>query len=221
MGIKKLLKVLLGIKKTEEISVTKKRKTSRSKHSSLNDDLKGKKSKPQSKKKPIDSKKVTAKKSESEKKVLSRKKNDRPLKKNAVKKKKKTVEKKIVKKKPSKKGPVKKKTVRKKTVSKAGSKKNIKISHKSKTNKSNLTSPGLKKIGVVTHYFGKISVGIIELSASLSSGETITIKGANTYFSQKIVSMQVNHRAVDYASKGDQIGIKVKKRVHVNDKVYL
>ncbi|MFA7676918.1 MAG: hypothetical protein WCY34_01980 [Candidatus Omnitrophota bacterium] len=78
-----------------------------------------------------------------------------------------------------------------------------------------------KEIGFVTHYFGKISVGIIKLKASLSAGDKIHIKGANDDFRQIVSSMQIDHKDVSKASKGDEIGVKVLRPVHENDKVYL
>ena len=78
-----------------------------------------------------------------------------------------------------------------------------------------------KEIGIITHYFGKISVGIIHLSAPLKVGDKIHIKGAHDDFTQNIDSMQVEHQQIDVAKKGDSIGIKVLQKVHPHDKVYL
>jgi translation elongation factor EF-1alpha len=78
-----------------------------------------------------------------------------------------------------------------------------------------------KKIGVITHYFGHISVGIIELSAPLKVGDTIHIKGAHDDFTQSVDSMQIEHDAVESAGKGDMVGIKVIQKVHPKDEVYL
>ncbi|MCM8774026.1 MAG: hypothetical protein NC820_04760 [Candidatus Omnitrophica bacterium] len=78
-----------------------------------------------------------------------------------------------------------------------------------------------KEIGVVTHYFGKISVGIIELKDSLKVGDTIHIKGTNDDFTQVVESMQIEHNNVTLGHKGDLVGIKVIQKVHPQDKVYL
>jgi len=75
-------------------------------------------------------------------------------------------------------------------------------------------------IGKITHYFGKIGVGIIELKKKLKVGETIHIKGATTDFEQKVKSMQIDHEDVDKAKKRDAIGIKVKDKVREGDEVY-
>lgn len=78
-----------------------------------------------------------------------------------------------------------------------------------------------KEIGEITHYFGHIDVGIIEISAGgLSLGDRISIRGHTTGFEQAIESMQIEHEEVDKAGKGDVIGIKVKEKVRPHDKVY-
>ncbi|OQX79618.1 MAG: hypothetical protein B6D56_06715 [Candidatus Omnitrophica bacterium 4484_70.1] len=77
-----------------------------------------------------------------------------------------------------------------------------------------------KEIGVVTHYFGKISVGIIQLKDTLKIGDTIHIKGIHDDFIQVVDSMQMEHKPVEEAGKGDLVGIKVAQRVHPNDKIF-
>lgn len=77
-----------------------------------------------------------------------------------------------------------------------------------------------KQIGVISHFFNKLSVGIIELTDPLKVGDTIHVKGAHDDFSQKIESMQVEHKAVTEAKKGDSVGVKVTGRVHEKDKVF-
>jgi putative protease len=78
-----------------------------------------------------------------------------------------------------------------------------------------------KEIGVVTHYFGKVFAGIIKLSAPLKIGDTIHIKGAHDDFTQTVTSMQVEHDVIESAKAGDEVGIKVDKPVHANDKVFI
>jgi translation elongation factor EF-1alpha len=77
-----------------------------------------------------------------------------------------------------------------------------------------------KEIGKVTHYYSHLSVGIIELTDSVKVGNRIRIKGHTTDISQNIDSMQIEHKNVTEARKGDLIGIKVTDKVHPNDKVY-
>jgi putative protease len=78
-----------------------------------------------------------------------------------------------------------------------------------------------KEIGVITHYFGKISVAVIKLSESLNIGDKIRIVGSTTDFEQLIDSMEINKKSIEQAEPGEEIAIKVKKRVREHDIVYL
>lgn len=75
-------------------------------------------------------------------------------------------------------------------------------------------------VGKITHYFGKIEVGIIELSKELNVGDNIHVKGGTSDFEQKVDSMQIEHEQVDKAKKGDVIGLKVKEKAREGDEVY-
>lgn len=75
-------------------------------------------------------------------------------------------------------------------------------------------------VGKVTHYFGKIEVGIIELSKGIKVGDKIHIKGNTTDFEQEVNSMQIEHQNIEKAKKGDVIGLKVKEKVREGDEVY-
>ncbi|NIM05947.1 MAG: hypothetical protein GTO55_06650 [Armatimonadetes bacterium] len=75
-------------------------------------------------------------------------------------------------------------------------------------------------IGSISHFFGKISVGIIELTGTLRVGESVHIKGHTTDFVQAITSMQIEHAQVEEAKAGDSVGIKVDQPVREGDTVY-
>lgn len=78
-----------------------------------------------------------------------------------------------------------------------------------------------KPIGKITHYFSNIGVAVIDLSSPLKEGEEIRIMGGeNTDFNQIVDSMQVDHKEVKSAKKGDSVGLKVKEKVHEGYKVY-
>ena len=77
-----------------------------------------------------------------------------------------------------------------------------------------------KKVGEVTHYWGKIAVAGIKLTATLSQGDTIRIKGATTDFEQTVGSMQIEHENVETAKKGQEVGLKIKEKVRRGDTVY-
>ena len=77
-----------------------------------------------------------------------------------------------------------------------------------------------KLIGKITHYYNNIGVGIVELTETLKVGDAIQIKGKSTDFEQPVDSIQIEHKSVDSAGKGDVIGIKVKQKVKEGDEVY-
>ncbi len=99
---------------------------------------------------------------------------------------------------------------------------------KAKASKAKKTAPKLKPakeegtlIGKVSHYFPHVKAGAIIIeSGGLAVGDTIRIKGHTTDFKQNIASMQIDRNPIEKASKGHEIGILVKSRVRIHDKVY-
>lgn len=77
-----------------------------------------------------------------------------------------------------------------------------------------------KPIGKITHYYDHIGVAIIKFNKAVKKGEMIAIRGAHTDFTQKIDSMQYDHKDISAAKKGQEVGIKMKEKVHDSDKVY-
>jgi len=83
-----------------------------------------------------------------------------------------------------------------------------------------LSEENVVEIGHIAHFFTKISVAVIELTASLAVGDTIVIKGPTTDFEQVVESMQIEHKNVQRAEAGQSIGLKVAQRVREKDLVY-
>jgi len=77
-----------------------------------------------------------------------------------------------------------------------------------------------KEIGEITHYYGKIGVGVVKLLAELKVGDRIHILGHTTDFEQTVDSMQIEHKRMESAKKGESIGLKVAEHVREGDKVY-
>lgn len=77
-----------------------------------------------------------------------------------------------------------------------------------------------KLIGKITHYFKKIGVAVLELSDEIRVGDIIHIKGHATDFTQKIVSMQIEHKPIEVGKPGDNIAIKVDDVVKEHDLVF-
>jgi len=78
----------------------------------------------------------------------------------------------------------------------------------------------MKEIGKVAHFFSKISVAVIDLSAPVSVGDKIHIIGPTTDFEQTIESMQIEHQNVKMAKAGQSIGLKVNEQARERDTVY-
>lgn len=77
-----------------------------------------------------------------------------------------------------------------------------------------------KIVGKVVHYYNKIGVAIVDLSDTLSQGDSISIEGRTTNLQQTVDSMQIEHKNVKTAKKGQSIGLKVNDRVKEGDSVY-
>ena len=76
------------------------------------------------------------------------------------------------------------------------------------------------KIGKVSHYYDKIGVAVVELTDTLSVGDTIRISGHGKEFTQEVSSMQVEHENIQEAKKGQAIGLKVDQEIKDGDEVY-
>lgn len=75
-------------------------------------------------------------------------------------------------------------------------------------------------VGRVTHYYPKIGVAVIELTAPMKVGDRILIRGPATNFQQTVESMQIEHKNVPQAEAGRSIGLKVLQRAREQDTVY-
>jgi putative protease len=77
------------------------------------------------------------------------------------------------------------------------------------------------KIGFISNYFSKISVAAVEITdGTVSVGDTLHFLGHTTDFESTVHSMQIEHKPVTEAKKGDSVGIKVSEKVREKDKVY-
>ncbi len=77
-----------------------------------------------------------------------------------------------------------------------------------------------KQIGTVSNYFEHVKVAAIKLTTALKVGEKVRLSGGEVDFEQPIKSMQIQKGKVEKAKKGDEIGIKVKKKVRKGYKVF-
>mgnify|MGYP001595777577 CR=1 FL=1 len=78
----------------------------------------------------------------------------------------------------------------------------------------------MKKVGTVTHYYGKIGVAIVKLSGTLKVGDRIKFENG-TELEQTADSIQIEHEQIEKAKKGDVIGLKVEQKANERATVYL
>jgi len=109
---------------------------------------------------------------------------------------------------------------RKASPKKAGRAAKAAIKSKPATPPARPAPPG-KRIGVVTHYFGHVSVAIVRLeSGTLRVGDMIHIRGHTTDFKQKVESLQVDHAPATQVGPKDDFGLKVVAHAREHDVVF-
>lgn len=88
--------------------------------------------------------------------------------------------------------------------------------------------PKPKSIGTLTHYYGKIQVGVIKLSGTLSVGDCIRYETADSLtnpdedlYEQVVDSMEIDREPVFKAGKGKEIGLKLQKTPRTSCTVFI
>ncbi len=76
------------------------------------------------------------------------------------------------------------------------------------------------EVGRVTHYYSYLSVAVLKLVGSVKLGDEIHILGHTTDFTQRVFSMQVDHREVLWVHPGDNVALKVAEPVREHDVIY-
>jgi len=77
-----------------------------------------------------------------------------------------------------------------------------------------------KEIGKVTHWYDKISVAVIKLSGKLNKGDRVKVVRGEESFEDTVGSIQIDHKDVDSAQKGDDAAVKLSQRAHEGALVY-
>ncbi len=78
------------------------------------------------------------------------------------------------------------------------------------------------QIGKVTHYYDKIGVAVVEvMSQALKVGDTVKISGHDHEHTQRVTSLQVEHKKVSEVNPGESCGMQVDKPVKAGDVLYL
>lgn len=83
-----------------------------------------------------------------------------------------------------------------------------------------MSEENVVEVGHITHFFPKISVAVVELTAPLTKGDRILVKGPSTDFEQTVDSMQIEHKNIERAEAGTSVGLKTAQLVKEKDVVY-
>lgn len=77
------------------------------------------------------------------------------------------------------------------------------------------------RVGLVEGYYRKPGVAAIRLEkGGLKQDDEIWVRGHTTDFRCKVTSLQIEHKSVTEAQKGQCVGIKVAERARRGDQVY-
>jgi putative protease len=76
-------------------------------------------------------------------------------------------------------------------------------------------------VGIITHYFDRLGVAVVQLNADLYLEDWILIEGPRTALEQQVYSMQINRQPVDRGVQGEEVAIKVDDTVREGDEVYV
>lgn len=76
------------------------------------------------------------------------------------------------------------------------------------------------EVGHILHFFSKINVAVLELTAPLAVGDRILVKGPATDFEQVVESMQIEHKNIQGAEAGQSVGLKTAQHARERDVVY-
>ena len=76
------------------------------------------------------------------------------------------------------------------------------------------------KIGHITHFYNRISVGVLDLTDNLELGDKIHILGHTTDFIQNVTSMEIEHKKVAAVGPGDEVALKVIEPVRKGDDIF-
>ncbi len=77
------------------------------------------------------------------------------------------------------------------------------------------------KVATVTHDFDRIGVASLSVEGDLALGDWIAFgKGADLLFEQEVTAIQIEHQAIELATQGQDIGLKIHQPVREGAEVY-
>lgn len=77
-----------------------------------------------------------------------------------------------------------------------------------------------KELGKVSHWYDQINVAVVKLAGTLKNGDTIKFKHGDDEFEETVDSLQIDHESVKSGKKGDEIAMKLSKKVKEGWSVY-
>ncbi len=72
----------------------------------------------------------------------------------------------------------------------------------------------------MAHYFDKAMVAVVALIKGLKVGDTVKFVHGENEFTQKVDSMEVEHKQVQSGKAGDEVAVKVSEKTRERAKVY-
>ena len=66
-----------------------------------------------------------------------------------------------------------------------------------------------KLVGMVVHFYPKVSVAVVDVTDTLRVGDKITMERGTEIVEQVVAEMQIEHKKIQEAKKGQSIGLKV------------
>ncbi len=78
-----------------------------------------------------------------------------------------------------------------------------------------------KAIGSVDHYYDKIGVAVLKLTAGLKVNDQLKFVKGDQEFTQAVESMQMEKKTISQAKRGDSVGLKVDQSVKPGTKVFI
>lgn len=77
-----------------------------------------------------------------------------------------------------------------------------------------------KEVGKVTHWYDKAGVAVLSLEGALKVGDKVKVKKGEAEFEETISSMQVDHKDVSSAQKGDEVAVKFSQKAREGAVIY-
>lgn len=76
------------------------------------------------------------------------------------------------------------------------------------------------RVGKITHYYNRIGVAVLKLTAELKVGDRIHILGRTTDFDQQVSSMEIEHHKIQSAGPGTEVALRVYGTVRKGDTIF-